>query len=267
MKVLGYGRISDAKDDDETSLDNQRQEIEDYIDEHDYELAEWYQDRNVSGATDPFNRDGFATLVGHLEENEDITMVLIRKGDRVWRGEPVSRVVRDLEIELGRRVDFIKVSPTGIEESIEELKNSDNPTERQMGKMMENNLSDTEGMKVAKAKEDGKRFIAEKRARGEPFHRPPRGITTNKQKNGAAKSTDWVPIEEYRDDDGNRVRHKEFDVCIKMLNEMAKNGKSPYQAGKEHGVPYPDRKMKNLWKRRDIYRPMAIHRPNVSVHF
>lgn len=263
IPVLGYARISDEDDDDETSLDGQEEDIENYCKEHDYKLVKCFKDRNVSGATDPLNRDGFSKLFQTLQEDERIGMVLIRKGDRVWRGEPVSRVERDLELKLDRRVDFLKVKPTGIEESIQDLKNSDNPTQQQMGKMMENSLSDTEGMKVAKAKEDGKRFIAEKRAADQPFHRPPRGITTDKQKfEDQNRATDWAPVDDADED------YNEFDTCIEMLNEMATTEMSPYQVGKEFDVPNPDRKMKNLWDNRDVYRAVAqAHRPQLGVNF
>lgn len=93
-------------------------------------------------------------------------------------------------------------------------------------------------------------------------------MTTDKQKKGTNTSTGWAPIDKYRDDEGNRVRHKEFDTCIEMLNEMATMDKSPYPVGKEHRVPNPDRKMKNLWKRRDFYRDMVqVFRPNTEIRF
>lgn len=93
-------------------------------------------------------------------------------------------------------------------------------------------------------------------------------MTTGKQKKGTNTSTKWVLVEEYRDDEGNRVPHKEFDTCIEILNEMATTDKSPYQVGKEHDIPNPDRKMKNLWKRRDFYRDMVrVFRPNTEIRF
>lgn len=55
---------------------------------------------------------------------------------------------------------------------------------------MENQFCMAGELKIAKAKEDGKRIFAERRARGDPFHRPPQGLATNKQKNGDVKSTE-----------------------------------------------------------------------------
>lgn len=53
-----------------------------------------------------------------------------------------------------------------------------------------------------------------------------------------------------------------------MLKEMAENGTSPYQTGKTHRVLYSNWKMKNLWKRLEVYRAMTgIHRPNTDIKF
>ncbi|WP_265111887.1 recombinase family protein [Halosolutus halophilus] len=41
IRVLGYGRISDADDDDETSLEGQRDDVEEYCKEHGYKLVKW----------------------------------------------------------------------------------------------------------------------------------------------------------------------------------------------------------------------------------
>lgn len=260
MRALGYGRISDSDGgDEETSLPNQRDMIEEYASENGLEIVDWYQDRNVSGKTHPSERNGFQQLMAVLEEREDIPVVLVKNGKRLARGLSADDVKNSLRNEIGREIEFVKTHPEGLERQVDSFKAADEgSTEWAMAPAMEGMKKSFERQEIAQAREQGKLLIARKRSNDQPFHRPPRGVTTDKQKNGKPTSTEWVPIEEYYDDDGARVRHKEFDTCIEMLNKMATTGKSPYQIGKSHGVPNPDRKMKNLWKRRDFYRDLAL---------
>ena len=77
LKALGYGRISDAGGDNETSLPNQHELYKDYIaDNDDLQNEGWYEDKNVSGDTPITERDGFSDLIDHLRQDEEIEIVL-----------------------------------------------------------------------------------------------------------------------------------------------------------------------------------------------
>jgi DNA invertase Pin-like site-specific DNA recombinase len=260
MKVLGYGRISDANDDEETSLTNQRDEITEEVTELDAEFVEWYQDRNVSGSMDPFTRDGFSELVEHLQEDPDIDLVLIRRGDRLWRDGKTDEVVRRLEYEYDVDIKFYEVEPSALTQLQQEMDDSGElAAVRELIGDLETFI---ERMEIERAREKAVKLIQRKKARGEPYHRPPRGITTDKQKNGHDTATEWVPVEDAEES------YNEFETCIAMLNEMATTEKSPYEVGQEFGVPYPDRKLKNLWSKRDEYRIVAqAHRPGLELRF
>lgn len=245
VQVVGYGRISETEQGEEDeSLENQNELVTEYCDENEYKLEEWFQDANVSGATDPFQRDSFSEMVEYLQEHEDIKIILIKKGDRIRRGSSTRHVERELNLKLEQDVDVIKVAPTGVEEQIEQMKESENPTEQQMGEMMEDVMSGGEGMKVAKAKEEGKRVIAEKRAKGQPFHEPPRGVKIDK--NGEGEKI-WAPVTDHEDP------KEEIGTVVQILNEVHTTDKSPYKAGKSMGIPSPDRNVKNMIGRKEMY--------------
>lgn len=257
MKVLGYGRISNANDQNETSLDNQRELYEEYVaSDEDLTNEGWYQDRNVSGDTPVLDRPEFQVLVDHLREDQQIEIVLVKNSKRLSREDLPDEIEAELKDEIGREVVFGLVKPEPLDEMAEAFAGERGTNEWAVRPVIQGLRKFKGRQDIVEAKQHGKMMY---KKYGQ--HRPPRGIKYNDDR-------EFVPVEEYRDDDGNRIRHKEFDVCIQMLNEMATTGLSPYQVGKEHGVPYPDRKMKNLWKRREVYRVLAErNRPSSCIEF
>lgn len=266
MDVVGYGRISDSNEDengDETSLPNQRSEVKEDARENGMNFVEWYQDKNVSGSTDPFNRDGFSELVEHLTEDPDIGLVLIRRGDRLWRDGKTEEVVRRLKYEYEIEVDFYETDPSALTQIQEEM--GDFTAVRELIGDLEVFL---ERMEIERARHKAENLIKRKRANDEPFHRPPYGLTTDKQKNGGSRASEWVP-----DDNGEEDK---FTKAVQVLNLYAYNDEnpldyddiSPYSAGKEAGMDHsnPTATVKRMWEKRDLYRYVALeHRPELTV--
>lgn len=107
--------------------------------------------------------------------------------------------------------------------------------------------------------------MEKKRERGEPFHRPPYGMTTNKQKHGAPEATEWVPKDDER-----------FKRAIQILNEYGYRDSSPDAddspaagtIGGKYGLSSPTDTVRSIWKNREIYREVAEkHRPELAIMF
>ena len=155
MKVVTYGRISQAGDDD-TSLSNQRAIVEQYAEDNDLECVGWFEDRNVSGKTHPSDRDGFQELMGVLRETDEINTVLVKDGRRLARGRSASEITNFLQGELGREIEFVYTNPTGLEEQVDMMMGADEGTaEWVMGPMMDGANKMVERQQIAEAIEKG----------------------------------------------------------------------------------------------------------------
>ena len=84
MRVVGYLRVSTDGQigEDKFGLESQRESIEDFCGKKGYEIAEWYTDQGISGASEDrpeFNR----ILQGDIPEG--VEAVVVAKSDRVAR--------------------------------------------------------------------------------------------------------------------------------------------------------------------------------------
>ena len=276
MKVLTYGRISQ---DDDTSLPNQKQLNEDYAEENDLDVVAWESDENVSGKVHPKDRDGFQRIISHLREDSEISIILVKNGKRLARGISASEIENFLQMELGREVDIIKTNPSGLDEQVERMSNAEEgSTDWAAQPMMEGAQKMVERQKIAEAIKQGKLATKQKEQKDQPFHRPPRGITTDKQKFDKDEATEWVPVDTADED------YDEFDTCIEILSNWTEDDEGPYTSrgsgdgptggpsgysvGKEYGMSNPSQKIKSMWENRDYYREVAeAHRPRVNIEF
>ena len=256
VQVFLYGRISVADDDngDETSLPNQREMMKEFAAEENLSVEGWFYDRNTSGATYPFARDGFGEMVEALRTHENVTTILIKNGKRIARGESAEDIKKELKGNLGREIEIIKTHPEEMEKLEEEVPDFLKPT-------VEGARKTHERLAIEEARQAGKLTYQRKKQAGELCHRPPRGLTSN-------GDGGFEPIEEYYDDDAKRVRHKEFETVIEMLNEIATTEKSPGKVADDYGLPSPWHNGPSMWERRDLYRTMAMkHSSHPTVEF
>jgi len=84
-KIIGYCRVSTSNQNEECSINLQRQAMNEYAALNGYELAAIFEDDGVSGGLE--NRAGLADMFNYLEaeDNKDIDVVLIFKLDRLAR--------------------------------------------------------------------------------------------------------------------------------------------------------------------------------------
>jgi len=253
VQVFLYGRISVADDDDgdETSLPNQRGMMKEFAAEENLSVEGWFYDRNKSGATDPFARDGFGEMVEALRTHEDVTTILIKNGKRIARGESAEDIKKELKGLLSREIEIIKTHPEEMEKLEEEVPDFLKPT-------VEGARKTHERLAIEEARQAGKLTYQRKKQAGELCHRPPRGLTSDGD--GGMKP----------DDEPEDETH-EFETVISLLNELA--GADTEEFGKiaiSHGFDASNakRNAESLWEKRDLYRTMARkYRPQTDLEF
>ena len=84
MRVVGYLRVSTDGQigEDKFGLESQRESIEDFCGKKGYEIAEWYTDQGISGASE--DRPEFSRILqGDIPEG--VEAVVVAKSDRVAR--------------------------------------------------------------------------------------------------------------------------------------------------------------------------------------
>jgi DNA invertase Pin-like site-specific DNA recombinase len=120
MRVLGYGRVSTDKDEQEASLPNQEQAVRSFCAERtddgeyggQHDLVEWY-DEQVSGTVPLMDRDTFPKLIDHLNNDETIDGILVKNFKRLGR-DVIDQITikRDLErVHVGREIEVFQLDP------------------------------------------------------------------------------------------------------------------------------------------------------------
>ncbi|WP_306055425.1 recombinase family protein [Natronococcus wangiae] len=254
IRVVGYGRISQTNSEEEdTSLQNQKQEIVRHCEENGYRLVGWFQDANVSGSTDPFGREEFGELVEKIKEDPLLSTILIRKGNRLSRGKSIDDIEQRFYDRHGVDVDIIMVNPTGLQKVVQEFKQSDDGTKRAAAVGMEGQMKMIDQMKIEEAREASKNMIKERRLQGLPVGCPPRGVKI--------EDDEWKPIEEHEE------HHKEFSTVISALNEYHTTDKSKYRVGNQFDIPSPCAAFDLMLDRLDVYRQVAEEHTDLEAMF
>lgn len=110
MKALGYTRLSQTSD---TSISDQKEEIRNLADQHEFNLLHIYDDGQRSSGFDN-DRPEYTQMVAHTDE-QDIDAIIVRDTDRLSRDKK-ERVMllfelesKDIEVwttQSGEPVDF-----------------------------------------------------------------------------------------------------------------------------------------------------------------
>lgn len=254
MQLVGYARKSTEKQD--MSLDDQRQRLRDFCDEHDHELVETY-DEQVSGSTNPMGRDEFSLLVDQVEQDPWIDGILIWEFDRLAR-DPLRQVFVkdqiDAEIEI-LQIDEWADGQRGIPPMFaDELKDADDPLVAFTMRNVYLQLALSSMWEMLMAAKRTSDAMQQKKDRGEKIGRPGRGLTTDKE---VLDHVD-VATEYYPDPDNTDV----FEECLRILNRQSESpdpdedladGLWKY-VNEETDISSPSRTIRSLWERRDHYR-------------
>lgn len=95
MKYYAYRRVSTQTQTEKYGLDIQKDEIEKYAHENGIEIAEWYGDDGISGATDDatldINRPGMSALLSVLSDGDRI---IVLQTSRCWRNDTSKVLIR-----------------------------------------------------------------------------------------------------------------------------------------------------------------------------
>lgn len=267
MKLVGYARVS--SDEQDTSIENQLSMIESFCEESGegefsgpHQLAGVHWDENVSGSTRPSDRPGFAELMACLEQDEDIEGIVVKSFSRLSRDieQMLAHRVIATEYNLDRDLEILQVTPwTRGRRSLPHLsarlileaEDIQQEANDAMVFIFSQLLSQWE---IIESSKRIRRGLEEKQKRGEPIGRPPFGLTTDKQKLGTEKATEYLPDDE-------------FDTAIEVLNEYGKNGSSSYELAQRFDLS-SSALVDRLWENRDIYREIAeSRRPELEIGF
>lgn len=98
QKIVGYARVSTDNQKEDGTISIQREALQQYATENDYELIKIFEDEGISGGYEV--RPGLVDLLSFLENNKDIAGVVIFKLDRL---------ARDLRIQENLIKEFEKL--------------------------------------------------------------------------------------------------------------------------------------------------------------
>src|SRR5690242_20699163 len=83
-QACGYLRVSGLGQLDGDGFERQRQAIQSYAAANDYSVAEWFEERGISGKADGDARPAFQHMVAHLLAS-DYRTIVVESLDRVAR--------------------------------------------------------------------------------------------------------------------------------------------------------------------------------------
>jgi len=102
MKVIAYCRVSTDNQREEGTVNLQVDSIKEFCQKHSYELVSEFKDEGISGGLE--NRPALAEMFSFLENNKEITAVVIWKLDRLARDlyiqEHLIKKLESLKIKL-----------------------------------------------------------------------------------------------------------------------------------------------------------------------
>lgn len=152
MTVAAYVRVSTKQQKEDESHARQRERIEKWVERHDYDEVDWFEDIAVSGQSD--NRGSYNEL---MESYGEYDAVVVRELSRFGR-DPVT-VLKDVEEIVESDTMFVSIT-------------EDFDTSSAMGKAFVRIVAVINGMYADLRREQAVRAAEKRRERGEPVGRP-----------------------------------------------------------------------------------------------
>lgn len=261
MKLVAYGRVNPNIS--EVPLKTQKYSCQRFCEQNKYSFESWFEDE-CHGEKSLLERDGFYELY-HFMTNNDIDGILTYD----WR-----RVSTDVGIVAGLKplffVSFRKEIDLYTPEGKVNFEESEDIEQVKIGKSMNTLTSMIEDWRDAmsrfKMKDSINKVIEEdgvKRVGSQPY-----GLETDKQ-----RFENRSRVHEYYPDD--RGEEDKFKTAIRILNDFAHNGTSPYHKDvrpnvndmyDKYGVQVSV--IKTIWKYQKTYKEVAEeHRPDLTILF
>ncbi len=151
-KAAAYVRVSTKQQKEDDSHVNQRERIESYVENTEYEQIEWFEDIAISGQSS--NRESYNKL---MESYDDYDAVIVRELSRFGR-DPLS-LLQDVEDIINSDTTFVSIT-------------EDFDTSTAMGKAFIRMVAVINGMYADLRREQAIRSAERRKEKGEPVGRP-----------------------------------------------------------------------------------------------
>lgn len=151
-EVAAYVRVSTEQQKEEGSHENQREQIEEWVDRHKYDEIDWFEDIAISGQSE--NREHYQRLMDTFEAYD---AVVVRELSRFGR-DPLT-VLQDVEAIVDSDTEFVSIT-------------EDFDTSSAMGKAFVRIVAVINGMYADLRREQAIRAAERRKEKGEPVGRP-----------------------------------------------------------------------------------------------